>query len=282
MHISTLVDMGRYPLDLPDSKSYGDLISNIHEQIHEDGCAVLKGFVHAKGIEILAAEGDSVAHKAHRSFNRTNVSFTKDDPTLPDSHPMRQFFDRSNGFIPADNFGKKSPLRSIYEWQPFMPFIRDALNEPEDKFFRYDDPLADVIINMVEEGDGFPWHYDTNNFTVTLAIQNALAGGEFEYVPMLRTPTDERFEDVGAVLAGDRTRVTQLVLEPGDLQIFKGRYSLHKVNPVQCDRRRYVGIFSFVEREGMCGSVERTRQLYGRVLPHHYEREGLREDSLID
>ncbi|MDG1737694.1 MAG: hypothetical protein P8L68_12600 [Paracoccaceae bacterium] len=163
-----------------------------------------------------------------------------------------------------------------------MPFIRNALEEPEDRFFRYDDPLADVIINMVEGGDGFPWHYDTNNFTVTLGIQNAQSGGEFEYVPMLRTPTDERFDDVSEVLNGDRTRVTQLVLEPGDLQIFKGRYSLHKVNPVQGDRRRYVGIFSFVEREGMCGSVERTRQLYGRVLKHHCDRAGLREDNLID
>ena len=91
MHISSLVDLGRYPLDLPTSKSYADLLANIHTQINKDGCAVLKGFVHEKGVEILAAEGDSVAHKAHRSFNRTNVSFTKDDPSLPSTHPLRQF-----------------------------------------------------------------------------------------------------------------------------------------------------------------------------------------------
>jgi len=282
MHISSLIDMGRYPLDRPESASFKMLIDDIQDQLHEDGCAVLKGFVHDDGIKVLAAEGDKVADKAHRSFSRTNPYFTKEDTSLPASHPMRQFYDRSNGFIPADNFGKKSPLRSIYEWEYFMPFVRTALGEPEDRFFRYDDPLADVIINMVEKGDGFPWHYDTNNFTVTLAIQNAESGGEFEYVPMLRSATDERFDDVAAVLAGDKSRVSQLVLEPGDMQIFKGRYSLHKVNPVHGDRRRYVGIFSFVEREGMCGSVERTKQLYGRVLPRHHEREGLREDTLID
>lgn len=42
------------------------------------------------------------------------------------------------------------------------------------------------------------------------------------------------------------------------------------------------GIFSFVETEGMVGSVERTRQLYGRVLPIHLERAGMRGDSLKD
>jgi hypothetical protein len=76
--------------------------------------------------------------------------------------------------------------------------------------------------------------------------------------------------------------VRALQLVPGDLQIFKGRYSLHRVTPVAGAKRRYVGIFSFVETEGMVGSVERTRQLYGRVLPIHLERAGLRGDELKD
>ena len=77
-------------------------------------------------------------------------------------------------------------------------------------------------------------------------------------------------------------RVRSLVLVPGDLQIFKGRYALHRVTPVGGARRRYVGIFSFVETEDMVGSVERTRQLYGRVLPIHLERAGMRGDRLKD
>jgi hypothetical protein len=163
-----------------------------------------------------------------------------------------------------------------------MPFIRTALGEPEEKFFRYDDPLADVIINVVEQGNGFPWHFDTNNFTVTLAIQNGEDGGEFEYVPHLRTSEDEKYSEVTRVLDGGSAKVRQLQLQPGDLQIFRGRYALHRVKPVVGDRRRYVGIFSFVATQGMCGGVARTRQLYGRVLPRHYEREGLRSDQLRD
>lgn len=280
--LDDLVDLGRYPIDLPSSPAYRKLLADLCRDLATDGCAVLPGFVHEEGVERLAQEGDSVAGKAHHSFSRTNAYFTKDDPSLPPEHPLRQFYDRSNGFIPADNFGAASPLRSIYEAPSFMPFIREALGQPQEHFFRYDDPLADVIINMVEEGDGFPWHFDTNNFTVTLAIQNPEEGGEFEYAPNLRTATNENFEAVARVLAGQNPQVRRLELQPGDLQIFKGRYSLHRVAPMRGARRRYVGIFSFVETEGMCGGVERTRQLYGRTLPIHHEREGRRSDQLVD
>ena len=146
----------------------------------------------------------------------------------------------------------------------------------------YADPLADVIVNLAEAGNGFPWHFDTNNYTVTLAIQNAESGGDFEYSPHLRSATDENYEGVTAVLDGDQRLIRTLRLEPGDLQIFKGRYSLHRVTPLGGARSRYVAIFSFADEPNMVGSPERTRQLYGRVLPVHLARVGLRADSLID
>ncbi|WP_298847689.1 2OG-Fe(II) oxygenase [uncultured Ruegeria sp.] len=280
--LQDLVDLGRYPIDRPDSPAYDRLIEDVRRELEQDGCAVLPGFVHQQGIALLVQEANEVAPKAHRSFNRTNAYFTKDDPRFGIAHPIRRFYDRSNAFVPADNFTTSGPLRRIYEFSGFLPFIRDTLSEPENRFFRYDDPLADVIVNVVEEGQGFPWHFDTNNYTVTLAIQNGEEGGAFEYAPNLRTAEDENFGQVASVLDGNMARVHQLELQPGDLQIFKGRYSLHRVAPVRGKRRRYVGIFSFVEAEGMCGGVERTQQLYGRVLPHHYEREGLRKDRLLD
>jgi hypothetical protein len=43
-----------------------------------------------------------------------------------------------------------------------------------------------------------------------------------------------------------------------------------------------VAIFSYVEQPDMVGAPERTKQLYGRVLPIHLERAGLRADSFID
>lgn len=275
-----LVDLDRYPIDRPGTEGHDRLLAGVRARLVADGCAVLKGFVRPECIAALASEGDRVSPAAHRSHNRTNVYFTKDDPSLPEGHPKRRFYDRSNAFVPADNFGPDSAMRTIYEWPAFAPFIQSALEEP--RFHRYGDPLADVIINVVEEGGGFPWHFDTNNYTVTLAIQNAEEGGLFEYAPNLRSASDENYEGVAAVLEGRSDRVRSLMLSPGDLQIFKGRYSLHRVSPVRGPRPRYVGIYSFAEEPGMVAKPDRCLQLYGKVLPIHYERAGMRADTLLD
>ena len=277
--IAQVVDLDRYPIH-EDGEARTHLVSSVQKDVRSVGCAVIKQFVKPSAIPALVAEGDKVSHLGHRNFNRTNPYFTQLPADLPDTHPLRRFYDRSNAFVPADNFGEDSIIRSLYEWPAFAPFIQEVLEEPS--FYRYADPLTDVVINLAEEGNGFPWHFDTNNYTVTLAIQNAELGGEFEFSPNLRTPTDENYDGVGQVLDGDQSLIHTLHLEPGDLQIFKGRYSLHRVTPLSGPTMRYVAIFSFTEMEGVVGSPERTKQLYGRVLPIHLERAGMRGDALVD
>lgn len=273
-----LIDRDRYPIH-QNGPARDALLSKVRADLAQDGCAVIKGFLTPAGVAALAEEAEGVADKGHRSYNRTNAYFTADDPSLPEDDPRRRFFDRSNAFIPADNFARSGPLRTIHDSDGFDDFIRDCLQE--DRFYRYADPLADVIVNAAGAGNGFPWHFDTNNFTVTLAIQNAEEGGAFEYAPMIREQT-ENFDEVARVLDGASDRVTVLNLEPGDLQLFKGRYSLHRVAPLTGSRPRYVAIFSYVDQPDMVGAPERTRQLYGRTLPIHHERAGQRGDALID
>ncbi len=273
-----LIDLERYPLDIP-GVAYGALVAQVRAQLAKDGCAVLQKFLSDEGINALVSEADAVSHCGHQSRNRTNPYFTQDDPELPIEDPRRQFFERSNNFIAADNFHKSGALRTIHDYPAFDPFICDCLQP--DSFYRYADPLADVIVNMAEAGNGFPWHFDTNNFTVTLAIQNAESGGEFEYAPDIRKQ-DENFDEVRRVLDGTSNRVVSLTLQPGDLQLFRGRYSLHRVAPLSGSTPRYVAIFSYVEEPNMVGTPERSRQLYGKALPIHYKRAGLRQDRFLD
>lgn len=273
------IDLARYPLDGqgPDRAA---LLDDVRADLDATGCAVLRNFVRAEAVPTLVAECERVSAHAHRNFNRTNPYFTQDNPDLDPTHPRRRFYDRSNAFIPADHFGADSLIRQLYEWPCFAPFVQQALRE--ERFYRYGDPLADVIVNLAEAGNGFPWHFDTNNYTVTLGIQNADAGGRFEYSPNLRTSTDENYAGVQRVLDGDARLIEGLDLQPGDLQIFRGRYSLHRVAPLEGPTPRYVAIYSFAARPDMVGSPERTRQLYGRVLPVHLERAGRRDDALVD
>lgn len=275
---TSLINLAQYPIQ-NESPARDAILAGVRKDLARDGCAVLKGFLTQAGIDALRQEADSVAQMGHRSYSRTNAYFTKDDPSLPADDPRRQFFDRSNAFIPADNFAKDGALRSVHDFDGFDAFIQDCLQQK--KFFRYADPLADVIVNMADEGNGFPWHFDTNNFTVTLAIQNAEAGGAFEYAPGIREG-NENFDEVKSVLNGTSQKVKVLELVPGDLQLFRGRYSLHRVAPLKGKKPRYVAIFSYVEEPDMVGSPERTEQLYGRTLPVHWERAGRRADAYID
>jgi len=106
----------------------------------------------------LKAEADGVSSKGHRSLNRTNPYFTKDDPELPTEDPRRAFFDRSNNFIAADNFSITGPLRTIHNFPAFDPFIQDCLEE--DEFFRYADPLASPERCLLLYGRALPIHYE--------------------------------------------------------------------------------------------------------------------------
>jgi hypothetical protein len=129
-HIAeNLIDLARYPIH-EAGPARDAFIAHVRNELAEDGCAVIKGFLSPQGIAALTAEADSVSGHGHRSFNRTNVYFTADDPTLPAGHPKRQFFDRSNSFIPADNFPTSGPLRTVHDFAAFDPFIRDCLQEP--------------------------------------------------------------------------------------------------------------------------------------------------------
>ena len=85
-----------------------------------------------------------------------------------------------------------------------------------------------------------------------------------------------------AVLDGISDWVKSFALEPGDLQLFKGLYSLHRVSPLKGSTPHYVAILSYVEQQGMVGTPKRVKQLYGRVLPIHLERACLRADSYLN
>ena len=241
--VQNLVNIDAYPIHV-DGEKRDAVLNNVRDSLAFDGCAMLKNFLTPEGIAALTQEADAVAEHAHRSYNRTNVYFTAHDETLPENDPRRRFYDRSNAFIPADNFQTDGALRSIHDFGGFDRFIQDCFQE--DAFYRHADPLADVIINMAVEGNGFPWHFDTNNFTVTLAIQNADGGGAFEYAPGIRKGS-ENFSEVCRVLDGTSDLINVLELEPGDLQLFRGRHSLHRVTPLIGTTPRYVAIFSYVD-----------------------------------
>ena len=133
MDVTKLINLSKYPINKHNNKRH-DLIQKIRTQLNLDGCAIIKSFLTPYGVKEITNEAEGVVDKAHFSHNKTNAYFTKDDPTLDKNDPRRKFYDRSNAFIPADNFMSKGALRSIYNFKFFEDFIRDCINET--KFYK--------------------------------------------------------------------------------------------------------------------------------------------------
>lgn len=119
LNANDLIDTARYPISTPGPERDA-ILSRVRGELAARGCAVLKGFLTPAGIAATVAEADGVAENGHRSFSRTNPYFTAEDDSLPATDPRRRYFDRSNAFVPADNFRPDGALRTVLTVQVLM------------------------------------------------------------------------------------------------------------------------------------------------------------------
>lgn len=279
--LDQMVDTDRYPLSDPGSAEIRSVVARARRELATVGCTVLPDFVRPSLHETLRQECAALAPQAYYDVETVNVYNIPVDADLPEDHPGRRTLQRGNAFVARDRIPHGALIARLYRHTLFQRLVADCFGLPH--LHELADPLSGLVLNVVRPGMEHPWHFDTNEYTVSMLTQQAQKGGEFEYCPNIRSAEDERFDAVRDVLDGS-ARGDRLPLRPGDLQLFKGRYSLHRVSPVQGDVARHSAIFAYSERPGVIGSVSRTRQLFGRVLPEHLAAEGraVRSDRLLD
>ncbi len=276
-----VVDAGRYPLSEPDGPAWRAAVERTRAELDESGCCVLADFVRPSLREALERECAEIAPLAYTRVERVNAYNIALDTPLPDGHPGRVVMERGNAFVARDHIPASSIVHRLYTSPRFQRFVADCFALPA--LHPLADPLSGLCLNVIAPGRAHPWHFDTNEFTVSMLTRPAEDGGVFEYCPNIRSADDEHLDDVAAVLAGRGGHlVRRLELRPGDLQLFRGRFALHRVSTVRGRRARHAAIFAYSERPGVIGSAERTRQLFGRVLPEHLAAESVRGDRLLD
>lgn len=267
--LADVVDVERYPIDRSDDIRLTAIIKDARDQLDTTGCMHLPGFIRWSVLDRLQTETDAISGKAHM-LTREMTPYGDDGASsseLPESHPRRRVGFWSNGFVGKDLIPADTMIRSMYDSQEFMNFIASCLGLAElHQFF---DPIRGLVVNVMGASGTQAWHYDANEFVVSLMTRRPQSGGAFEFCPNLRTPGDEHYDDVGAVMDGDRSLVRSLELEVGDLQLFRGRYSLHRVAPVTGER--HTALFGFSETSGYISNVETTMLGYGRVTQAHID-----------
>jgi hypothetical protein len=279
--LRTIVNIENYPIQDLSSSKIQKLIKKCKDDLDLFSCSTIPNFILPKSIKIMKSELEEKIDKVFMSKKNINPYLnSKDDPSLIKTHPKRIFLERDNGYLNSDLFNRESEMKFLYEQEELLKFVSACLGI--SPIYRWADPLACHAYNVMRPEGILPWHFDSCEFTLSIMIQKPDEGGIFEYCPFIREPGNENFDEVKKVLDGDRTRVRKLKLEPGDLQIFKGRFTMHRVTRVKGTKPRYLCIPAYVLDPWRVNTPEHSEAIYGKVLPIHIERNQARADGLAD
>ena len=280
MKISEIINLENYPINDTGSIKYNELINYTRKQLNEDGCCVLSNFIRPDSIKRMKDEVDRNLEKIYFTSDQHNPYFTKEDKTLNENHPKRIFTVRQSGYLNSDDLEKDSDLNKFYGLEEMLKFVSDSLEV--FPLYTWADPLGKNPYSVMHTDHYFPWHFDGNDFTLSILVQKAEKGGLFEYSPDIRSKDNENFEKVTKVLKGDRSKVKSLDLKPGDLQIFKGRFSIHRVTKIEGKTSRYIALPCYVKDPLKINKPEHSKQVYGKALPIHFKRQNIEGDGLTD
>lgn len=280
--LEEIVDLHRYPLNDPDAPAYKEAVAEARSGLEKIGCVRLCGFLIPESVAGMAAETRERLDLVDRTVDLHNPYFSEPDESLSEDHPQRILSTRTNAFLCCDRIPRTSLIWQLYESEYLRAFLQACLNF--EALYIYQDPMAAMLVNVQEDGAEFPWHFDSNEFSVSIMLQQPDSGGVFQFSPGIRSPEDENYEGVAEVLKGQSDRVITLDLKPGDLQLFKGRYSLHRVTAVRGPNPRFMAIFGYTLTPDMVAKPGRVMKLFGRVHSGHLDGQPNthRSDALID
>jgi len=232
-------------------------------QMAETGACEISDFIRADALDAFIADARSLAPNAHRSGGPGTIYLGFPDESFPLDHPRQWLGNYGVGAVAYDLFPPESLIRRLYEWAELRAFVAAILGL--DEIFPYADPLGALNLAVMTDGDELQWHFDQTDFVVSLALQDADHGGDFEVAPRIRSADDERYDDVKRVLDGDTGRLVTLPMTPGTLLVFAGRYSMHRVTPIGGTTPRLVGLFGYDTQPGTMSSDLLKEVRYGRV-----------------
>ena len=234
------------------------------EQLIQHGALVLRQFLQPAALSAIIAEGEAQRHLAYHTLSKHNVYLMKRDDAFSAEHPRNRDVISTKGCITDDVIGRESPLRQLYNDAVFQQFLCDVLGEAA--LYPYADPLSSINLHYAPDGQELGWHFDNSSFAITLLVQKPRAGGVFQYVKDLRDADagEMNFEGVAAVL-DHKQPVEALAIEAGDLVLFRGRNSLHRVTPTEGDITRMLAVLAYNTQPDIALSETARMTFYGRL-----------------
>ncbi|MBL6783269.1 MAG: 2OG-Fe(II) oxygenase [Alphaproteobacteria bacterium] len=263
--IEDIVNLAKYPILDNQTDAYKQLVARMAAQYSDNSACLLSDFLLPQAVNAMAAEAHDVSKGAFRCDDHHNCYLEKDDPSFAIDHPRRKLERTTLNVVGCDQLYPSGALVTLYKWDPLRRFIADILGYRA--LYRLADPMGAMTINVMNEGDNHGWHYDEALFTVSVMLQAPENGGEFEYVPGLRSDTHDDYEGLDNVLNGAHTNSVKIPITPGALLLFGGHYLLHRVTNVKGDKTRYITTLCYRDRPGVTNSPKVRELFYGRQEP---------------
>ena len=207
------------------------------------GASEIEGFMRPAAVASVVDWAMMAMPDAYWTDTEHNVYFTADDPGLPADDPRRTRVRSAKGGLAYDQILSDSPLRIAYESGELTAFVGAVLGS--DTLYRHADELGALNVMYYAEAGEHGWHFDGADVVVTLMLQPPLGGGQFEYVPMLRSAHNENLEGVRRLLRGDRSGIRSMSGGAGTLALFRGHFSPHRVTTVTGPRPRIIAVLSY-------------------------------------
>jgi hypothetical protein len=261
--IGKTIDLSRYPLDRADSDDYRSLVSKKREELNQQQFCTMPGFLlEAERRKIVTAVEGRQKH-THRADSDRNVYLERTRSTsLPADHPKNIFSRGCYNMMGAHLLDDESPLKHLYYWPPMQQFVASIVGSPT--LYPSDDPFQPVNVLCQGNEDRSAWHFDSSNaFTMTLMLQAPEAGGHFEMAPNTRSDTDPNYSGVAKLLLGDESNVVRVSRAQGELVIFRGCNSAHRVTPVEGNRLRLMCVMVYETEPGIIGDPVVNQTVYG-------------------
>ena len=241
-----IVDLAKYPIDDTNNSTYQILLQSSISQLDDQGFVSLPNFLRADAIHkltssILSLEDKGVGFHSSDSHNVFLEEGDDDDvsssQTSSSIHNPRYIkLNSSKLILNANDIAAHTPgLEDLFTSFEFLDFISFVL---QTKLYPSTDPYGRYYANIFHEGDGLNWHMDRSEYSISLILQPAKEGGKFQFAPNSRDAVSTwdnmplNVQDVSRALKPHSIVVKEPMLASGDMYIFRGQNSLHRVSEI--------------------------------------------------
>ena len=241
-----LIDTERYPVESLESERGRELVEGCRASVEDHALCLLPGFVPSEIVQQMVKETAPAIGEGF-PFENQRPAYADDGNRWSTDHPRGMLHHCRYRQILNYQISNDALIRRLYLWPALTEFIRQVIRAPA--LFQSACPHFALTLQISDAGDCNGWHFDGNDFVVSLLLQAPDSGGEFEYAANIRNYDDQNYPGVARVFSDPDTYAERVALTSGTFALFEGDQSIHRVRPVGKTRApRVIALLSYDRR----------------------------------